>query len=286
MVGSAFAAVLMAQTVALAAEQRTIPFRNTQQADAFDIHITAYGANRSDPGVTQVTFDRSSWTSTAASGTSAAGKTTTDPVKQNQTLSVTIISDKPVTSYDFYWTIDTGARMSVSAGDPGWVTPVGGMLDFEDGNTLEVPPGAVASDTWLWGFTSWDVGHEYIPGGTDDGGRVLRAMYLGPEGQTFLAPVTVRMSYSSMSAVRNPRAYYWDPDAAEWTRIVGAQIDAVNQQVVFQIDHFSLYGLGGEVIEVIPASSDWAMLGLGLVGVALLLRYRLRRDVDASGNRA
>lgn len=70
------------------------------------------------------------------------------------------------------------------------VGPAGGMVALPSGARIEVPAGALAANVEL------SIRSVVAPADAALGGAALwRAFVLGPEGQTFLKPVTVRVPF-------------------------------------------------------------------------------------------
>ena len=122
---------------------------------------------------------------------------------------------------------------SVATGE---VTAAGGTLTSIDGRlTLHVPAGAVAAATTLT-----------VQSISGEGPGAVRAWRLGPEGQTFTAPVELVMAYDSSdiagSAPEAMGVSFQNPTGT-WSAINASKLDTTAKTVTVDTTHFSDWSL-------------------------------------------
>jgi len=124
----------------------------------------------------------------------------------------------------------TSTSVSMTVGQTGGT--VSAAMGIASGASVVVPAGALNdSVTITLGVGDSAVG---LPAGLTAAGP---AIVLGPEGQTFGAPVTV-----TIPATQAATGMYTRPlSGSAWTLVAGATYDAAGGKVVGQVDHFSVF---------------------------------------------
>ncbi len=122
------------------------------------------------------------------------------------------------------------------------VGPVGGTVTASDGSSVDIPAGALASPTTI---TMEVVAPSILPGGSVSGGA---AYAMGPEGQTFLAPVTVTLRFDRTALPPMTQG----SDLAIFTTSVGTTDHGYwlatqlvdDSHIAAQCSHFSWFWIG------------------------------------------
>ena len=160
-----------------------------------------------------------------------------------------------------------------------WIlTRIGSAVQLGRLGIVRWPTGATPADTEV----TCTVAQLAVPLPAADGGVVRETAVMQPGGLVFDQPITV--SLACPAGVSNPRAYYYDPAAREWTAIPSS---VQNGYVVFNVSHFSTYGIGGNPVATsTPADSPWSLTILALAGMGFLglsLRGRVRTAGERQG---
>lgn len=159
------------------------------------------------------------------------------------------------------------------------IPPSGGVVGDEMGK-ITIPPGALATDTVI----TLETFPIPAPFATPAGQEILVARRVGPSGLTFLngkkATIAIPYGHDEDAAALDEssiQAFEFNTSTNQWVPIPST-IDRVTKAVIIETTHFSIYGIGGEPPEVVPATSTLAIVALGLAGLAMLLaRNRSRR---------
>jgi hypothetical protein len=122
------------------------------------------------------------------------------------------------------------------------IGPAGGTVTASDGSSVDIPAGALASPTTI---TMEVVATSTLPGGGVSGGA---AYAIEPEGQTFLAPVTVTLSFDRTALP----AMTQGSDLAIFTTSVGTTDHGYwlatqlvdDSHIAAQSSHFSWFWIG------------------------------------------
>lgn len=110
---------------------------------------------------------------------------------------------------------------------------VGGNITF--GNTVEIPAGAVPSNTYI----TVEVLHV-------DGNECGAEVEFLPSMQ-FLLSVKITLSWEYLDFDGDPedlKVYYLDEDTGEWILVLNPEISLENKTISVYVDHFTRYGWG------------------------------------------
>ncbi|MBI4356224.1 MAG: hypothetical protein HY597_07270 [Candidatus Omnitrophica bacterium] len=147
------------------------------------------------------------------------------------------------------------------------IPPSGGTVEVTSGPlngvAIDVPAGAFPADLTI------TVGEIETPLPPLPVTGLGVALDLGPGGTTFDAPVTLRVPYTDAQLATlnitesTLKLYTFDSILQQWTEVSGSFADTVNKQIVGQITHFSIFGLGGFVQALIGGGGIAAAVGGG-----------------------
>jgi hypothetical protein len=156
---------------------------------------------------------------------------------------------------------------------------------------VEFPPGAVASDTFMYFGTFPDPNipaPTSVPGGV---GRVVDAYEFGPDGRSFGVPLTITMRYDPAELggmdEAGLKAVVYDPVALTWSEVPGAVLNTASHTMELQTGHFSVYGIAGFYagpVTTVPASAPWGLATLAVTGVFGLWFFARHRSRPRSGS--
>jgi hypothetical protein len=152
------------------------------------------------------------------------------------------------------WSCDPSCWSGTFAGEripSSYAQPIeaslGGSLETALGDTLTVPPGALAENTTITG----DIAP--LPTPPPPGLRALsRAYTFGPAGLTFQLPTTLVLSYTDedlglWGQGADPstlRVYVYDSTNGTW-QLLGGTVDFSERTLTVQVDHFSTFAVMG-----------------------------------------
>lgn len=151
----------------------------------------------------------------------------------------------------------------------------GGVFESPGLGRLAIDTGAVNADTTLVVQNLvWIPSRYAVPA---DFARIARAWEFGPNGQAFNSPITVTVPYGDYDMpgidVNSLKAFKYHPGSG-WLEVPGSTVDVANHTVTFQTSSFSLYGIGGNEVTNVSASTTWALVALWLVGFVVLWRVK------------
>ena len=128
----------------------------------------------------------------------------------------------------------------------------GATLSLDEGTTIAIPPGALASPTEISLFmTAAILSQTAVPAGLD---RVAATREVLPLNQPFNTPVTITLPYTGGDIAgldeSSLRALVFDEATRTWTLIPGSTVDVVADVVTFRLSNFAsgYFGIGGSNI--------------------------------------
>ena len=114
-----------------------------------------------------------------------------------------------------------------------------------------------------------------------DGAVIKTAVWIRYSGPALLKDV--RLALSSPAGSTNPHVYWLNPGTGRFEQLISSKNGG---KVTTEVQHFSVYGVGGDPAPTsTPASSDWSLMALALAGLAVGgIALRSRRARPASSN--